>query len=69
MVLSTPRYLVSDRTCIFVFRTSKGCVASVARAPAVAADAEFTAADTEKGTAAATGEFGADDTADANVHQ
>lgn len=47
-----------------VFSTSNGWVARVARAPAVAAEAEFTAVDSENGTAI-TVEFGAEDTADA----
>ena len=64
MVLNTPRYLVSERTCIFVLRTSNGWVARVARAPADAAETEFTAVESENGTAT-NPEFGADDTAEA----
>lgn len=65
-VLSSPRYLISERTCIFVFSTSNGCVASVARAPADAADTELTAAEVEMGIGRPAA-FGAEDTAFAEV--
>lgn len=60
----TPRYFVSERTCIFVLSTSNGCVASVARAPADAAETEFTAVESENGTAM-TAEFEAENAAEA----
>lgn len=37
-VVVKPRYLSSERTCIFVLTTSNGCVAIVAMAPADAAE-------------------------------
>lgn len=61
-VLISPRYLISERTCIFVFSTSNGCVANVASAPADAADTELTAAEVEMGIGRPAA-FGAEDTA------
>ena len=52
--------------CRRVLRTSKGCVANVASAPADAADSEFTPVDRENGMPE-TAEFGAEETVDATV--